>query len=79
MAVGSFADQFFDTVSIHVYGGMRTPREGSFTRQVKIGVLYGGQVYFYRGISIDKQASPAKVRAGSNLCSSWQCKQAKRS
>jgi hypothetical protein len=79
VAVGCFADQFFNTVAIHVHGGMRTAREGSLAGKVKIGVLGGTEVYLYRRVGIDKQTAAAKVRAGSNLCVSWQCKQAKRS
>jgi hypothetical protein len=79
MAIGSFANQFFDAVAIHVDRWMGTSREGSFAGQIKIGVLYGSEVYFYRRISIDKKTAPAKVRAGSNLCINWHCKQAKRS
>jgi hypothetical protein len=79
MAVGCFAHQFFNAVSIHVDRWMGPSREGSFAGQVKIGVLYGSQVYFYGGIGVDKQTAPAKVCAGSNLCINWQCKQTKRS
>jgi hypothetical protein len=79
MAVGCLAHQFFDAVAIHVDRRMGPAREGGFAGQVKIGVLYGSQVYFYGRISIDKQTAPAKVRAGSNLCTNWRCKQAKRS
>jgi hypothetical protein len=68
MAVGCFANQFFDAVAIHVDRWMSTSREGSFAGQVNIGVVWGGQVYFYGGIGVDKQTTPAKVRAGSNLC-----------
>jgi hypothetical protein len=79
MAVSRFAHQFFDAVAIHVNRGMRAAREGSFAGQVKIGVFWGSQVYSNRRISVNEQTAPAKVRAGSNLCMSWEYKQAKRS